>query len=272
METNNLSEKFLEKLFLEDIKDRIVITPIISEKQINDGIVDLRLGTEFILTRKTEFSSLDITEEDLQSNIKKYQEKIVINSEEGLILHPNQFILGSTLEYIKLPDDVMGYIIGRSSWGRLGLVIATATLINPGFAGVITLELTNVGEVPIKLFPSLRIAQISFHKCNYKMEEKTEKKFRKYFGSTSPSFSEVYKDYDNILVEKEKEDIKFLKKLILSLNITIQNDPNVDIRIVYKEIEEKVQKIKSHFNSELLDNISNIENHIRSLDKKTEDN
>lgn len=197
-------EEFLERLYDKILKKRIVITPIIDPRQINEGIVDLRLGTEFILTRKTEFSSLDITESGLQNKIKKYQEKITVNFKDGLILHPNQFILGSTLEYIKIPDDLMAYIIGRSSWGRLGLVIATATLINPGFAGVIALELTNLGEVPIKLYPSLRIAQISFHKCDFTTVKK-ETKSRKYFGTTSPIFSEVYDDYDKCLIGEKKE-------------------------------------------------------------------
>ena len=89
----------------------------------------------------------------------------------------------------------MGYIIGRSSWGRIGLIIATAIFINPGYAGVITLELTNVGDVPLILYPGLRIAQITFHKCDYKFEGEDIQK-SKYFGSTGPSFSEIYLDED----------------------------------------------------------------------------
>jgi len=196
---NNIN--FNERLYEKQISKRIVVTPIITETQINNGVVDLRLGTEFILTRKTAFANLDIYEKSLEANIKQYQEKITINISKSLILHPNQFILGSTLEYIKLPNDIMGYIIGRSSWGRLGLVIATATLINPGFAGVITLELTNLGEVPISLYPGLRIAQLSLHQCSFKLEE-SSLKLGKYFGSTGPSFSEVHRDKDKYLFRK----------------------------------------------------------------------
>ena len=173
---------------------------MISPKRIHNGVVDLRLGTEFILTKKTEISSLDPIIKTLRSDIRSYQEIITINIEDNIILHPNQFIIGGTLEYIKLPNDIIGYIIGRSSWGRLGLIIATATIINPGFAGVITLELTNVGEVPINLYPGLRIAQVSFHECDFKLEEIDEKK-SKYFGATSPSFSRIYEDYDLDLVK-----------------------------------------------------------------------
>lgn len=196
------SKDFLDRLYHTDIKKRIIITPLISKKQIGNGIVDLRLGTEFILTKKTKFSNLNVCEDELSQNIKKYQEKVTINIKDNLVLHPNEFILGCTLEYIKLPDDVIGYIIGRSSWGRLGLIIATATLIHPGFAGIITLELTNVGEVPINLFPGLRIAQLSLHSSDFTIDNDYDVK-SKYFGSTSPFFSRIYDDTDLCLI-KEK--------------------------------------------------------------------
>ena len=196
-------EDIFKKLYHPILKKRIVVTPLLKEEQIGHGIIDLRLGTEFILTKKTRFSNLNVIDHDLSHNIRKYQERVIINIKDNLVLHPNQFILGSTLEYIKLPDDVMGYIIGRSSWGRLGLIIATATLINPKFAGVITLELTNVGEVPINLYPGLRIAQLTLHKCNLRNLSKSDVK-SKYFGSTSPTFSRIYEDSDICLVKTKK--------------------------------------------------------------------
>lgn len=198
-------EDFFDRLYHTEIKDRIVITPIISKDYIKNGLIDIRLGTEFLLTKKTRLSNLNPISLTA-SDIKSYQERITISIKDKIILHPNQFILGGTLEYIKLPIDIIGYIIGRSSWGRLGLIIATATIINPGFAGIITLELTNVGEVPINLYPGLRIAQISFHRCDFKKEEIEEKK-SKYFGATRPSFSAIYEDTDNFLVNEEQEEI-----------------------------------------------------------------
>ncbi len=187
-----------KRLFLEmPTEKRLVITPLLfREKQIKNGAIDLRLGTEFILTKKTQFSELDQDlKEDLEYDIKSYQRFITIKFSDKLVLHPGQFVLGSTLEYIRIPDDIVGYIIGRSSWGRLGLIIATATLIHPGFAGVVTLELTNVGEVPIVLRPGRRIAQIAFHKCRTFISEGEETP-GKYFGSTHPNFSGIYKDSD----------------------------------------------------------------------------
>jgi len=79
------------------------------------------------------------------------------------VLHPNQFVLGGTIEYIKMPLDLMGYLVGRSSWGRMGLIVATAAGIHPGYRGIITLELHNIGDVPFPISPGLRIAQIFFH-------------------------------------------------------------------------------------------------------------
>ena len=177
-----------------NLEKRLVITPLLfRNKQISNGAIDLRLGTEFILTKKTHFSELDQDlKEELEYNIRNYQRFITIRFNDKIVLHPGQFVLGSTLEYVRIPDDIVGYIIGRSSWGRLGLIIATATLIHPQFAGVITLEITNVGEVPIVLRPGRRIAQISFRRC-YIYNSKEVQIPGKYFGSTHPSFSELYK-------------------------------------------------------------------------------
>ncbi len=78
-------------------------------------------------------------------------------------MHPGQLVLGSTLEYVQLPRDLMAYVIGKSSWGRMGLVIATATKVDPGFKGCITLEIVNEGEIPLVLYPGLPIAQLVLH-------------------------------------------------------------------------------------------------------------
>jgi dCTP deaminase len=79
---------------------------------------------------------------------------------EHLVLHPGQFLLGSTLEFIRLPRRLGAQVLSRSSWGRLGLLVATAVIVQPGFAGSLTLELVNTGSVPIRLRPGLRVAQL----------------------------------------------------------------------------------------------------------------
>jgi dCTP deaminase len=170
----------------------IIISPIFDqEMQIGRCSVDIRLSNEFIITRETQLSVLDVAErENLKKNIMQYQEKIRIAYGEAFILHPKEFVLGASLEYISLPLDIMAYVVGRSSWGRLGLVIATATLIDPGFKGAITLELANIGKVPLKLYPCLRIAQLVFHK----LTSPTEGYTGGYLTSTGPRFSEIYND------------------------------------------------------------------------------
>jgi dCTP deaminase len=82
------------------------------------------------------------------------------------ILHPQSFVLGVTVEWLRLPSDVAGYVVGKSSWGRCGLIIATATGVHPGFKGCLTLELSNVGEIPIEMKPGMEICQLFIHRVD----------------------------------------------------------------------------------------------------------
>jgi dCTP deaminase len=87
------------------------------------------------------------------------------------VLHPRDFILAATLEWISMPPRLGGYVIGRSSWGRRGLVIETAAGVHPGFTGSLTLELSNVGQVPVVLRPGLKICQLFLHHIDSKSDE-----------------------------------------------------------------------------------------------------
>ena len=204
-------EEILRRLDLSN-KDpeRLVITPQINiQNRIEDGSIDLRLGTQFIVTKRSKITSLDPIEErrNKGSNIPKYQEKIFIDIGNKLVLHPQQFVLGGTIEYVKMPVDFIAYVIGRSSWGRVGLVIATATVVHPSYAGIITLELTNVGDTPIALYPGLRVAQLTFHEISLSKNEKA-KRFKnsireqtKYKASVGPQFTKFHQDDDLELIE-----------------------------------------------------------------------
>ena len=88
------------------------------------------------------------------------EKPVVVPLGGNLWLHPGHFVLGSTLEYIRMPAHVVGQVLGRSSWARMGLIVATAVLVQPGYSGVLTLELANIGDVPIKVYPGLRVAQL----------------------------------------------------------------------------------------------------------------
>lgn len=183
-------EEYMRKPLLSE---RLTITPILDpENQVRDTGVDVRLGNEFIVVRRTTFSTLDPAEKkEVARNIGRYQGRIKIDFKEKFILHPNHLVLGSTLEYIALPKTLSAYVVGRSSWGRLGLIIATAISIAPGFKGCLTLELENIGEVPITLYPGLLIAQLVFNKvegkCSYS---------GRYNYPTGPEFSRVLQDRD----------------------------------------------------------------------------
>lgn len=139
----------------------LIITPL-SIDQIGAGSIDMHLGNEFIVFQKASLTCLDVKDDEVTSkkNVHKYQEKVRIGQDEKFILHPGQLVLGATQEYISLPDDISASICGRSTWGRTGLIIATATQIEPSFRGCITLELVNDGEIPLVLYSGIRVAQL----------------------------------------------------------------------------------------------------------------
>lgn len=160
-----------------DSRRRLVISPIwdISEQlRLGTASVDVRLGQAFVVHRRAHVGSLDPGEESSDEAQLRIEERITIPFGESFTLHPNQFTLGSTIEYFGLPGDLSGYVVGKSSWGRLGLTIATAIGIHPHYRGVITLELRNVGEVPVSLYPGAMIAQVFFHDVREGVSEAPE--------------------------------------------------------------------------------------------------
>ncbi|MBA8887406.1 dCTP deaminase [Dokdonella fugitiva] len=146
-----------------DPKARLVVTPLLNRTQIGEASIDIRLGNDFVVTRRGNLASIDPASSDPRSI--RYNSRHYSNFGAKFFLHPNELVLGSTLEYIKLPQNLAGWVTSRSRWGRVGLVIATATAIQPGFAGTITLELVNLGEVPLVLYPGLLVAQIILSDC-----------------------------------------------------------------------------------------------------------
>jgi len=150
-----------------DLKARIaqgdiVIEPLDDpELQIQPASIDLRLGNVFMVYRLPHVACID--SRDPQS-VSGYTEQIVIEDGSGFILQPGEFALGSTLERIAVPADLVARVEGRSSIGRIAVVVhATAGFIDPGFEGEITLELANLGRCAVKLYPGMRISQVVFH-------------------------------------------------------------------------------------------------------------
>jgi dCTP deaminase len=136
---------------------RIKIDPW-EEGMVQPASVDLRLGNSFRV-----FSNHRITAIDLRNPPQALTERVVPEEGAPFVIHPGEFCLGRTLEHVELPDDVVARIEGKSSLGRLGLIVhATAGFCDPGWKGTLTLELNNLTRVPIKLYPGLPIAQLSF--------------------------------------------------------------------------------------------------------------
>ncbi len=151
MPTSVLSDGTIRRLVDEG---RIVIEPWDPEL-VQPASVDLRLGSSFRVFHNHRTTAIDLREPptNLTEEIKA----------EMFVIHPGEFVLGVTEEYVELPDDVVARIEGKSSLGRLGLIVhATAGFVDPGFKGTLTLEITNLTRVPIKLYPGLLIAQLSF--------------------------------------------------------------------------------------------------------------
>lgn len=139
--------------------ERLVIAPLI-RSSIGAASMDIRLGPQFIVFRRTEtpaFSSLSLT-----SAGRKLQRKIEVGWDDEFVLHPGELVLASTLEYLAMPSDLSAQVITRSSYGRLGLITATAVHVHPYFRGCLTLELLNLGQIPLMLRPGERIAQLVF--------------------------------------------------------------------------------------------------------------
>jgi dCTP deaminase len=129
--------------------------------QIQPASVDLRLGREFLVYRPNRVAVLDPRD---PATISAAMDRLEVAGDQAFVLHPNEFALGTTVELVKMPVDLVGMVDGRSSIGRLAIVIhATAGFIDPGFEGQITLELSNIGSIPVKLYPGMRIAQIVLH-------------------------------------------------------------------------------------------------------------
>lgn len=134
--------------------------------QIGAASLDVRLGRWFLVVQQTRRSEIDLTRDD-ERGIEEVDGKYhFVPFGEKFVIHPSRFVLGATLEWLRIPDQIGGLITGKSSLGRRGLIIETAAGIQPGFSGCLTLEIFNCGEVPIAVTPGMRIAQIFLHEIS----------------------------------------------------------------------------------------------------------
>jgi dCTP deaminase len=155
--------------------------------------IDVRLDRFFRLFDNHKYAFIDPAEQ--QDELTRL---IEVDPAEPFILHPGEFVLGSTFEFVTLPDDVAARLEGKSSLGRLGLLThSTAGFVDPGFKGHVTLELSNVATLPIKLWPGMKIGQLCFFKLTSPSEHPygSEKYSSRYQGQRGPTASRSYKNF-----------------------------------------------------------------------------
>lgn len=166
--------------------------PIVSQSAA--ASIDFHLGNRFtVLHRRRDVQHDPLAfppERDVAT------EEFFVSFGDQFVLHPGHLVLGTTLEWIRFPLDIMAYVVGRSIWGRRGLLIATATAVQPGSAGTITLELSNTGEIAVALKPGVRIGQLFLHTVNAADEQSLRTSFsgalRPILGNYSASDSEKF--------------------------------------------------------------------------------
>jgi dCTP deaminase len=155
--------------------------------------VDLHLDRSFRVFRNNRYAYIDVRQSQ-----PDLTELLTVAGDEPFILHPGEFVLGQTVEWVELPDDLVARLEGKSSLGRLGLLIhSTAGYVDPGWKGNLTLELSNVANLPIALYQGMRIGQISF----FRMSSPVERPYgspglrSKYQGQSQPTASAFHRDF-----------------------------------------------------------------------------
>jgi dCTP deaminase len=171
---------------------RIALEPF-EPAMVQPSSVDVRLDRFFRLFDNHKYPFIDPAED--QPELTRFVE---VDADQPFILHPGEFVLGSTYELVSLPDDVAARLEGKSSLGRLGLLThSTAGFIDPGFSGHVTLELSNVATLPIKLWPGMKIGQM----CFFRLTSPAEKPYgsaeysSRYQGQRGPTASRSYLNF-----------------------------------------------------------------------------
>ncbi len=184
-------------ILIEIEKQRIVLEPY-DETLLQPSSIDFRLDRYFRVFENHRYPHIDPAAD--QSDLTREVEPV---GEEPFILHPGEFVLGSTLEVVTLPDDLAARVEGKSSLGRLGLLThATAGFVDPGFSGHVTLELANVATLPIKLYPGMKIGQLCFFRLSSPAEHPygSAKYGSRYQGQRGPTPSRSYANFQRTRV------------------------------------------------------------------------
>ena len=172
---------------------KIKITPDLPPEQFGSCSVDFRLGEEFSVFEHSRHALIDLRE---KTAIQDLMRTITVADGEPFILQPREFALAITKETLELDDDVLGRLEGRSSLGRIGIIVhGTAGLFDPGWRGRATLELSNLGVMPVALYPGMRICSFTFEQLSSRVEVPYHKKVgNKYAGQDRPVASRLARE------------------------------------------------------------------------------
>lgn len=183
-----LSDRDIKKYIEEK---RIVINPSPNfSTQLGSNSIDLRLGNTFRIFDHSKYAYIDPFKKNIGEEITR---EVKTKKNDHFIIQPGEFVLGTTVEYVEIPDDLVGTLEGRSSIGRLGVIVhSTAGSIECGFKGNITLELANLGKMPVALYPDMRICSLAFMQLSSPAEVPYyKKKGAKYVGQKGPDESKI---------------------------------------------------------------------------------
>lgn len=191
---------YLSQNELKDLlaSENLIIRPLLDPEQVGTISIDLRLGTDFLLTFQGRHSAIDVSVEESSSSVSKYFQESRRLVGSAFLFHPMQTVLCSTLEYIKLPEDVFMELSMRSSYSRLG--ISLSTIVQPGYCGCASLELTNVNNTPVKITVGSRIVQARFIRINQHVEYFNG--HRKYVCQVRPEVSQAGRDKEKDILQK----------------------------------------------------------------------
>lgn len=175
---------------------KIRVAPELPPQQFGSCSVDFRLGNEFSIFEHSKHPYIDLQN---PTEIQKLMRQIIVADGEAFILQPREFALAITLENLELADDVLGRLEGRSSLGRIGVIVhGTAGLFDPGWNGKATLELSNLGIMPVALYPGMRICSMTFEQLSTPSSMPYRRKpGNKYAGQQSPLASKLAGEVKN---------------------------------------------------------------------------
>jgi dCTP deaminase len=161
--------------------------------QLGSCSVDLRLGKQFRVFNHSKFAYIDPNE---SKRVDEVMKEVNLKTDEPFILQPGDFVLATTIERVSLPNDLIGRLEGRSSLGRLGIVVhSTASVFDAGWDGLVVMELGNLGRLPVALYPGMRICSMTFEQLSSPARVPyTKKKRAKYVGQQSPIASRIGED------------------------------------------------------------------------------